>query len=168
VHACRTQLLELSKCSVANQNLMKAPYLFSIYFALVAGWASLPLVFHFQTALVFNDWFVTADPPERGDADTWLEVGAWSWNWMEPPLGTISFFLLCIQFAREQRMSIGGQAMAEVMQQNQADHLRERFPRYAGAALQRYAVCIAMLDDSGDILAEHERLVPQAAQAAGS
>jgi hypothetical protein len=28
--------------------------------------------------------------------------GSWTWSWMEPPLGHISFFLLCLQFARNQ------------------------------------------------------------------
>jgi len=113
------QLLGIAKACVDNQMLMKAPYQLSIYTALVAGWASLPLVFHYTTASIFNDYFVTAEPPDVGEADTWLEVGAWSWSWMEPPLGTISFFLLCIQFARDQRMSIGGLSMVEQMQEKQ-------------------------------------------------
>jgi hypothetical protein len=37
---------------------------------------------------------------EPKDLETWLEVGSWSWNWMEPPLGQISFFLLCLQYSR--------------------------------------------------------------------
>ena len=35
--------------------------------------------------------YVTCDPPEEGDVDTWLEVGSYAWNWMEPPLGQASF-----------------------------------------------------------------------------
>lgn len=150
------QLLAVAKESVGQQIMMKAPYQLSIYTALVAGWASLPLVFHFSTATLFNDMFVTADPPDVGDADTWLEVGAWSWSWMEPPLGTISFFLLCIQFAREQRMSIGGKAMTEIMQEKQGENVAAKFPQYDGPALRQYSACIAMIDDSVEILAEHE------------
>jgi len=149
-------LLAVAKESVGQQIMMKAPYQLSIYTALVAGWASLPLVFHFSTATLFNDMFVTADPPDVGDADTWLEVGAWSWSWMEPPLGTISFFLLCIQFAREQRMSIGGKAMTEIMQEKQGENVAAKFPQYDGPALRQYSACIAMIDDSVEILAEHE------------
>lgn len=50
-----------------------------------------------------------------------LEVGSWSWNWMEPPLGTISFFLLCMQFAREQRVNIGIKPFTERLKLHQAD-----------------------------------------------
>lgn len=39
-------------------------------------------------------------PRQEKDLETWLEVGAWTWNWMEPPLGTITFVLLCIQLSR--------------------------------------------------------------------
>lgn len=28
------------------------------------------------------------------------EIGAWTWNWMEPLTGTLSFTLLTLQFAR--------------------------------------------------------------------
>ena len=37
---------------------------------------------------------------QEKDLETWLEVGAWTWNWMEPPLGTITFVLLCMQLSR--------------------------------------------------------------------
>ena len=69
-------LLAMANHIKGNHNYLKAPYLVGIYAALVSGWVSLPLVFHYQTASIFNDNFVTADPPEVGDADTWLEVRA--------------------------------------------------------------------------------------------
>ena len=30
---------------------------------------------------------MTTDIPEPRDLETWLEVGSWTWGWMEPPLG---------------------------------------------------------------------------------
>ena len=44
---------------------------------------SFPLCFHYPTVHKFNEYFVTADVPEPKDLETWLEVGAWAWNWME-------------------------------------------------------------------------------------
>ena len=117
--------------------------------------ASLPLVFHYPSAALFNDNFVTAAPPEVGEADTWLEVGSWSWNWMEPPLGTISFFLLCVQFAREQRMSIGGKAMTERMQDYQAEKLTAAFPQYDETIVRQFAASIALVDSTEDVKLEH-------------
>ncbi|KOO27348.1 hypothetical protein Ctob_003574, partial [Chrysochromulina tobinii] len=155
------QLLGIAKACVENQMLMKAPYQLSIYTALVAGWTSLPLVFHYTTASIFNDYFVTAEPPDVGEADTWLEVGAWSWSWMEPPLGTISFFLLCIQFARDQRMSIGGLSMVEQMQEKQIAMIARQaaFARFDGPALRQYVSCIAMVNDTEELEREHAEIL---------
>lgn len=83
----------------------------------------MPLVFSLAVAKPFNEWFVTTDVPPSSELDTFLEasfaqpegegdgvysglahvvvdawqVGSWTWNWMEPPLGTFSFVLLCMQ-----------------------------------------------------------------------
>ena len=149
------KVLEMYESIRGNQDFLKAPYVLSIYAALVTGWASLPLVFHYPSAALFNDNFVTAAPPEVGDADTWLEVGSWSWSWMEPPLGTISFFLLCMQFAREQRMSIGGKAMTEKMQDYQAEKLTAAFPQYDETIVRQFAASIALVDSTEDVKLEH-------------
>jgi len=84
-HSCSPRARRLSQA--------KLPYQVGIWVSLVSGWASIPLVFHLKTAEVFNDLFVTSEHPlpEEGLLDTWLEVGGWTWGWMEPPLGTISF-----------------------------------------------------------------------------
>lgn len=76
------------------------PYKLSIGAAAVCAIGSWPMVFGESTSLWFNHHFVTMEIPEPSDMDTWLEVGAWTWNWNEPVLGTASFVLLCLQFAR--------------------------------------------------------------------
>jgi hypothetical protein len=53
------------------------------------GFASIPLIFHLDTVMAFNEAFVTTDVPEAKDLETPLEVGGWAWNWMEPPLGML-------------------------------------------------------------------------------
>lgn len=63
------------------------PYKTGIFCALVAGFASVPMIFDINTVLAFNDMFVTSDVPDAKDLETPLEVGSWAWNWMEPPLG---------------------------------------------------------------------------------
>ncbi len=37
-------------------------------------------VFDLNTALWFNEYFVTADVAEPADLETWLEVGSWTWG----------------------------------------------------------------------------------------
>ncbi len=76
------------------------PYQVGIVTAITAGVVSIPLCFHLPTVAWFNYHFVTTDVPGPQDLETFLEVGSWAWNWMEPPLGQISFFLLCLQFSR--------------------------------------------------------------------
>jgi hypothetical protein len=151
-------LKQMSDAIRSNHNMIKAPYMASIYVALFSGWASIPLVFHYDSAQAFNDRFVTADPPEVGEADTWLEVGAWSWNWMEPPLGTISFFLLCVQFARDQRVTLGDLTMAERIATYQGEKLVAAFPAYDAAIVRAYGKAICMVDDRETIDEEQQRI----------
>jgi hypothetical protein len=80
--------------------LAALPYQIGCSVATVAAFASIPMVFDLGTAEWFNLHYVTTDAPEPADLETIMEVGAWTWNWMEPPLGTFSFFLLCLQFSR--------------------------------------------------------------------
>ena len=75
---------------------------------------------------------------------------------MEPPLGTISFFLLCMQFAREQRISIGGKAFSEYMQDYQADKLSAAFPQYDDNVVRAFAASIALQDPTEVIQAEQQ------------
>ena len=73
------RLKEMSSLVASKHALYKSPYQIGIFSALVGGWFSLPLVFHFGSAIKFNDLFVTCDPPDPGEADTWLEVRAHAW-----------------------------------------------------------------------------------------
>ena len=85
----------MNQTNNVNLEMHKLPYQLSLYSALIAGWASIPLVFSRPIAERFNDMCVAGGPPpDDVGLDTWLEVGSWTWSWMEPPLGTISFFLL--------------------------------------------------------------------------
>ena len=68
--------------------------------AFIGGIASFPLVFEKNTVLWFNHHYVTMDVPEVRDLETWLEVGAFSWNFSEPVLGQLSFALLTAQFSQ--------------------------------------------------------------------
>ena len=91
---------EISKANNEGNLLKALPYNVGIATALISGFASFPLCFHRPSVLWFNDQFVTTDIPDAVDLETIWEVGSWSWNWMEPPLGQISFFILCLQYAR--------------------------------------------------------------------
>lgn len=97
--ACNT----FDKIAAANREGMwmaALPYKIGIATGIICAFGSLPMVFDINTALPFNEAYVTTDVPENQDLETMLEVGSWTWNWMEPPLGTLSFALLSLQFSR--------------------------------------------------------------------
>ena len=148
------RLLEMSAFTESVTTMSKLPYQVGIVTSVTAGWLSLPLVFHYGMASMFNDNFVTCPPPEVGEADTWLEVGSWSWTWMEPPLGALSFFLLCMQFAREQRLQIGAKPFTERIKEYQADTLAAAYPQYDESIVRAYAESIALHSDALEIADE--------------
>jgi len=82
------------------ENVMAFPFQANIIMCVTAGVISIPLVFHLPTVEFFNEHFVTADHPPIKELETALEVGSWSWNWMEPVLGTSTFLLMSLQYLR--------------------------------------------------------------------
>jgi len=92
--------------------------------------ACVPMVFSKNTALYFNEHFVTSDVPPPQDLETFWEVGTWTWNWMEPALGTGSFMLLCLQLFRAQLINMNYKPWTAAVRQKRADHLCETYPQY--------------------------------------
>lgn len=66
-------------------------------------------------------------------------VGSWAWNWMEPPLGQISFFLLCLQFARSQIANLGVRPYTAKLKALRADKIVRKFPQYDATLLANYS-----------------------------
>ena len=118
--------------------LQKAPFRLVIWTALLAGFASFPLCFNLEIAKAFNDACVTAEVAAPEDLETWLEVGSWTWNWMEPPLGQISFFILCLQLARDQGANIGKKSMSEILTATRALNVAKQFPQYNDKIVQDF------------------------------
>eukprot|EP00326_Haptolina_ericina_P017673 CAMPEP_0181181408 /NCGR_PEP_ID=MMETSP1096-20121128/7323_1 /TAXON_ID=156174 ORGANISM="Chrysochromulina ericina, Strain CCMP281" /NCGR_SAMPLE_ID=MMETSP1096 /ASSEMBLY_ACC=CAM_ASM_000453 /LENGTH=198 /DNA_ID=CAMNT_0023269913 /DNA_START=59 /DNA_END=656 /DNA_ORIENTATION=+ len=103
-----------------------------------AGYTSMMLLrlAYKETALWFNTRFVTADVPEPKDLETWLEVGTWTWGWMEPPLGTFSFAILCVQLGTQ---SLGPQYQRPFLQRRREQLLISQFPQYNSAILADFS-----------------------------
>ena len=134
--------------SVSTQLFVKYQQL-GISTAFIAAWVSIPAVFSLQFAKAFNDLTVTTKVPPASDLDTMLEVGIWTWKWMEPPLGTISFFLLCIQFARDQKVNIrGGKPWTTYWKEKQGDKLAAAYPQYHKPIVRDYGQETCFEDDS--------------------
>ena len=117
------------------------PFYIGFGVSAIGGYASIPLVFDLGTVEWFNQHFVTADLPPYEDLETALEVGSASWGWMEPVLGQVSFFLLCMQFARAQLQNLGIRPYFHWQQERRAKYLTTKYPQYDAEFLTNYSRC---------------------------
>jgi hypothetical protein len=138
--AAQSRIAEISAANKVGMTFATLPYKIGLGVAIMGGVASIPLCFHLDTVMWFNEHFVTAEVAEPEDLETWLEVGSWAWNWMEPPLGQISFFLLTLQFARNQMLNLGAKPYTHRLQHYRANRLEKMFPQYNAKILADFAV----------------------------
>ncbi|GAX26406.1 hypothetical protein FisN_37Hu044 [Fistulifera solaris] len=122
-----------------NMALLAIPYHIGIATAVSAGFLAIPMVFDLGTAKWFNTDYVTMDVPPPEDLETMLETGNWTWNWMEPPLGTISFTLLALQFSRAQMQNLGIKPYTEAVKSWRGRRLAQAFPQYDANVLIQYS-----------------------------
>ncbi len=129
-----------TKLTSAVGYLASTPYFVGITASITAGIASIPLVFDLETAKFFNERYVTADVAEEKDLETWLEVGSWTWSWMEPVLGQVSFLLLCLQFARNQMINLKWRPYSHALRNIRSRRLQRTFPQYNAMILHQFSV----------------------------
>jgi hypothetical protein len=130
---------EIEAKNLENMSLLSVPYQVGITVGLTAAFASIPLCFHLPTAEWFNHYYVTTDVPEPKDLETFLEVGSWTWSWMEPPLGQLSFFLLCLQFTRAQLDNLGLKPYTRRIKEWRGGRLTKAFPQYDARILMAFS-----------------------------
>ncbi|CAJ1933258.1 unnamed protein product [Cylindrotheca closterium] len=135
--AATTKFQEIEQSNRAGMAVY--PYFIGISGGMLAAFGSLPLVFNLNTAVWFNEFYVTTDIPEPKDLETMLEVGSWTWNWMEPPLGALSFSLLCLQYARAQMENLGLHPYTTQVVNSRADKLAAAFPQYDPFLLRQFS-----------------------------
>jgi len=135
-------LPKLDEMEKANKELMSVgtlPFKIGLVSSLVAGGVSFPLCFDLTTTKWFNENFVTADIADDKDLETWLEVGSWSWQWMEPPLGQLSFLLLCLAFARNQLINLGWKPYTDSLRAYRVKRLQEKYADYNPNIVQTFS-----------------------------
>lgn len=133
-----------------NQSMLwlyKVPYVIGVCAAFAAAVVSVPLTFHLDTAIWFNEIHVTADhaadPP-----DNWvLLIGKWTsrahgngGNYMGGLLGTPTFVLVTMQYARSKMYSLGWHPYGDYVRGSRAERLVSRYPMYNGRLLSLWAV----------------------------
>lgn len=137
--ACK-KFLEIKKVNhELPAKVYTVPFVLGLGLYTVIGVASVPLIFHYPTVALFNEHFVTADIPEPKDLETWLEVGSWSWNWMEPIIGELSFIILCSQLVVTQMLLLKWNPYSQAVMLRRAKRLHERYPQYSKMILMDFA-----------------------------
>ncbi|KAL7526005.1 hypothetical protein ACHAXR_001265 [Thalassiosira sp. AJA248-18] len=132
---------EIAKTNREGMFAAALPFYFGFGVSVTAGYASIPLTFNLATVEWFNHNYVTAEMPPPEDLETWLEVGSASWGWMEPVLGHVSFFLLCMQFARSQLQNLGIRPYFNWQMERRASYLVQKYPQYDAEFLSNYSRC---------------------------
>ena len=66
------------------------------------------------------------------------KVGTWTWNWMEPIIGTWSFVLLALQLVRSNMAMIDAKPLHEHVLTMRADRLHQSFPQYEREIVRDY------------------------------
>lgn len=154
-----TVLKKIAETNRKNVFLHHLPHKVGLFGSLFAGFASIPLVFHLGTVQTFNDLYVTTDVPPPEDLETWLEVGSWSWAWMEPMIGQASFLLLTMQFARAQLQNLGLMPYSDYIRDMRAKRLIKLYPKYNPEFLAAFSMsdrriysfrAVALLGGKGD------------------
>lgn len=114
------------------------PYKFGIGVFLVSGLYVFPMIFDVNTAMEFNKNYVTMELPPPDELDTALETGIWTWNWMEPLIGTLTYTLVCFQLIRQQMNHLGIKPFSNRVIAHRANKLSDAFPQYDKRVLYNY------------------------------
>lgn len=137
-HDARDVLQKIAAKNREGLTLDTLPYKTAMVIAIVTGFGAIPMVFDIDVAMWFNEKFVTMEIPPPDDLDTQLETGAWTWNWMEPVLGTASYTLLCMQVARQNMQHLGMKPYSSRLIERRARLLCQEFPRYGKKILHSF------------------------------
>eukprot|EP00293_Proteomonas_sulcata_P007526 CAMPEP_0184289506 /NCGR_PEP_ID=MMETSP1049-20130417/1966_1 /TAXON_ID=77928 /ORGANISM="Proteomonas sulcata, Strain CCMP704" /LENGTH=287 /DNA_ID=CAMNT_0026596355 /DNA_START=148 /DNA_END=1011 /DNA_ORIENTATION=- len=137
--SAQPKLDEIEAANKAHMWFFTLPYKVGIFTSVTAGLISFPMVFHLDTALWFNEHYVTTEVAAPEDLETWLEVGSWTWAWNEPVMGQLSFFLLALQFARNQMVNQKFRPYTERLLEYRANRLCTQFPQYSEMILSDFA-----------------------------
>jgi hypothetical protein len=121
-------------------SLHKLPYQAIIAGAWALGVVLIPLgVFQKDLAIWFAIEHVGVELPPMEEIDTVWKVGTWTWQWMEPIIGTWSFVLLALQLIRANGLQIDAKPFNERILTARADDLYKQFPDYEREIVRDYS-----------------------------
>lgn len=138
------KIKEIEKCTQRGTNLLTFPYQCGILFYLTAGVGSIPMTFHKDTCLWFNDVYVTSEVPPPEDLESFYEVGSWSWSWVEPLVGTGCFVLMAFQMVRALMMNMNIKPYGNWAANHRAARVVKTYPQYNPEFVEDFAFSSSM------------------------
>lgn len=133
------KMKEIVAANNAMLGIATLPYKIGITGGLIIGVGSVPMVFDLSTAQWFNNLYVLEKEASPEDLETVYEVGAWTWGWMEPLIGTGSFVILAMQVARNQMVNMGLKPYTGWVKNRRSKSLVEQFPQYNSDFLRTFS-----------------------------
>jgi len=133
------KLIEMDEFNEQRYMAYTLPYRIGVSAALLAAIGSVLMVFQRSCAQLYGEKVAGEELPE-GVKDTSEmtinQVGTWTWSWMEPMIGTASFVLLCLQFARAQSVKMNLRPYTETMLRWRANRVASQYPQYDGSMVR--------------------------------
>jgi len=146
--AAHERLMEMDIYNEKYYWLCSMPYRIGIVVSIVGACSAAVMVFYKPVVEGYATAVVGEGLPEGVESISTMttnQVGAWSWNWMEPMIGTASFALLCCQFARAQAWKLNMRPYTESMQRWRANRLAGHYPQYDQSIVRAWAKHLPMV-----------------------
>mmetsp|Transcript_3192 Transcript_3192/g.3603 ORF Transcript_3192/g.3603 Transcript_3192/m.3603 type:complete len:257 (+) Transcript_3192:116-886(+) len=138
----RQKANEMDKANDKGAWLVHLPYHIGVGMGFSGALIAVPLVFHQPTVFWFAKTVVELSDeeiPDPKELETFWQVGSFSWEYMEPMLGTLSFVLLGLQFMRAQMQHIQLTPYSDFIQQWRANRLAEQYPQYSRRIVMEFS-----------------------------
>lgn len=118
------------------------PFKAGLAIGVVGGLGSIPLIFHKESVVYFATNVVKLDPSidiPLDEMNSWLQVGSFSWSYMEPFVGTVSFLLLAAQFIRANMVRLEYHPYSSKINNMRAERLCRLYPKYDTSIVSEFA-----------------------------
>mmetsp|Transcript_15276 Transcript_15276/g.18896 ORF Transcript_15276/g.18896 Transcript_15276/m.18896 type:complete len:159 (-) Transcript_15276:1405-1881(-) len=138
----RKKVDEMNRENDKGAWLAHLPYHVGVSMGFTGAILAVPMVFHKPTVLWFAENIVELsgdEIPDPADLETFWQVGSFSWEWMEPMLGTLSFVLLGLQFMRAQMQHIQMTPYSDFIRKWRANRLVRMYPQYDRYIVMEYS-----------------------------
>mmetsp|Transcript_17220 Transcript_17220/g.22392 ORF Transcript_17220/g.22392 Transcript_17220/m.22392 type:complete len:269 (-) Transcript_17220:328-1134(-) len=132
------KMKEIFRVNAESSKYLLLPMYAGLWSCGIAAVTCVPLVFDHTIAEAFAN-FVGAEREHELSANASIAtVGEWSWDWMEPLIGTASFVILCLQLGRSAALSLALRPYYELVCSFRANSLADKYPQYTRSIVKDF------------------------------